>query len=133
MFSEKFEQLYRNIPKLKNIKIRTLKKIESDRNNIGFLTVNSDNLEYGIKNICWVITSLEIKFNRIYIYADSSVTPEQYEEPALQNVLKLFSDVLVFFKPETINTENSLYQLIQYNLNNNISSHLKMRRYNHQD
>ena len=120
MFSEKFEQLYRNIPKLKNIKTRTLKKIESDRNNIGFLTVNSDNLEYGIKNICWVITSLEIKFNRIYIYADSSVTPEQYEEPALQNVLKLFSDVLVFFKPETITAENSLYQLIQYNLNNNI-------------
>ena len=120
MFSEKFEQLYRNIPKLTNIKTRTLKKLESDKNNIGFLSVNSQELSYGIKNLCWVITNLEIKFNRIYIYADKTVTEEQYKDPTLQNVLKLFSDILVFFKYTDINNENDLYTLLKENLHNNI-------------
>lgn len=120
MFSEKFEQLYRNIPKLTNIKTRTLKKLESDKNNIGFLSVNSQELSYGIKNLCWVITNLEIKFNRIYIYADKTVTEEQYKDPTLQNVLKLFSDILVFFKYTDINKENDLYTLLKENLHNNI-------------
>lgn len=120
MFSEKFEQLYENIPKLKKIKPRKLKEVESDKNNIGFLTVNTNTIGHGIKNLCWIITSLEVKFDRIYLYADSSVSEEQLNDTTFQNVLKLFSDILVFYKADEVTERNKIYTLIRENLQNNI-------------
>lgn len=120
MFSEKFEQLYSNIQKLKNIKLRTLKALKSDKNNIGFISLNTNSFEFGIKNLCWVITSLSVKFDRVYIYADSSVLKEQIDDIVIQNVLKLFSDIFVFLKPEDVTPQYELYNLIKEHLHNNI-------------
>jgi hypothetical protein len=120
MFSEKFEQLYDNIPKLKQIKSRKLKAITTDKNNIGFLTLNTNTFDFGLKNLVWIITSLGVKFSRVYLYTDTSVSKEQLEDKLFQNILKMFSDILVFYKAEDVNERLTVYSLIKENLSNNI-------------
>lgn len=120
MFSEKFEQLYSNIQKLKNIKLRALKELKVDKNNIGFISLNTNSFEFGIKNLCWVVTSLSVKFDRVYIYVDNSVSKEQIEDLTIQNVLKLFGDIFVFLKPEDVTPQYEQYNLIKDNIHNNI-------------
>ena len=120
MFSEKFEQLYNNIPKLKNVKSRKLKAVTANKSNIGFLTLNTNTFDFGLKNLTWIITSLGVKFDRIYLYTDSSVSSEQLEDATFQNILKLFSDILVFYKTDEITDRLKVYSLIKENLSNNI-------------
>lgn len=92
MNSEKFEILYDQIIQSDKIKHRELKKLEKSNNNIGFFTCKDLN---DLKQLTWIITCLDIKFNRIYVYMDSRTGFTESVAKPVKNILELFSDIIV--------------------------------------
>lgn len=111
MEREKFELLYSNIFNMQNITKRKLKELKPDNNNIGFIHCNT---ESSFKELTWIITSLEVKFNRIYLYIDE-LDSKQFG--IFETISQLFSDIIVPVKYET---DNDIYAKIYEHVADNI-------------
>lgn len=115
MNREKFEQLFTNVITMTNIKRRSLKELKNSENNIGFFICNN-NADF--EELVWIITSLNVKFQRVYTYIASSVN--RTSNVVHDNVLNLFSDILVpiYFDENQLNADK--FEKVKQHINDNI-------------
>lgn len=122
MYTEKFEKIYSNFKEKyykKDCVIKKRKKLslKNDYNNIAIIKLPKICEEYN-KTICWYITSMDIKFERIYIITPDNNNKDTFEDFKFKQVCAIFSDIIEVI--ETNKSNKIILDLINENKNNDI-------------
>lgn len=121
MYSEKFEKVYSTfkdkyysidtkIPK------RNFKALRQDHNNIGIIKFN-EHYELYDKELCWLITSTGIKFDRLYLILPEVEKQDTFEIFKFNQLTTLFSDIVSIIKSNNL---IDIINIIKENSNNDI-------------